>query len=940
MTSFFSNIGLSGNLFSGYQTSQPLEASTRRLSSSSVGTVNIASAPTVTQYRQAVPQPKLSRTQLSPRQKVETVQVAAPLATVGVDTNHDGKANYYYTGVDRNHDGIPDALQVPHAVPHVYVQGVPIPLYEVHHFRTMSAETLSVHANHVYRTLGPATLKAPVPTERTRLVEWLLDVHDGHLIPLRQQAIPHSVPCTYVKGVPMPSYEVHHLRTMAPSQLRAHANHVAKTISPSKPVPDQDHALLDWLVEMHESHISEHVRKLKELESMQTPAINDILNHVVPHVVPHILLEGTPVPLYEAHHLRAMPLPAVRAHARHLYKVFGYRMRTPVPTSDNLLIDWVTEVHAAHIQPLRHQALQHSVGHVYYGGVPIPLYEAHHLRTMEISHLRLHATHLAQSIRAIRKPIPSQDSLLIEWIIEMHELHLKDHATKLRLTSTSPSRRTSPTPLGSRKEVHHVVPHAVRHILFQGVPIPYYEVHHLRAMSVDAVRVHAHYLYKTIGLRTPVPESDHLLIEWVVEAHNNHLHPLRDQALQHSVPHVYYSGVPLPLYEPHHLRAMTVTQLRSHATHLYKTISVISKPIPTSDELLLEWLIEMHELHMLEHKKQMDTSGCGNSQTCFYGSVRRETIEPWMVAQEAAKLKDLQKMSDIDLQHIIMDSLVAHGLKATASALRRECELDHSEFPLNVEKKEPLVPPDMPTVVAEKFAEARDVNNKQHHIIEECSEQVTQQRGRLEKLLERLQAMRANCSSSGAEEQAALARLQEQDSRIEELKLSSNAFERIEAEVKENIQLQSAEKRRLAEVLSTRDANIQLLQEQIKVAEAQLEELKQKYENSDANQAQRIKHLLLNWDSPHGPKRVASETFSHVDTNHDGRLEWATDEVCRFVRLLFHYHNITAPPWADGVWYELYRLCDLDKSHSLDIGEALRFARGCFEAALRMLSGV
>lgn len=36
----------------------------------------------------------------------------APLAVAGVDTNHDGRANFLYVGVDRNRDGIPDALQV------------------------------------------------------------------------------------------------------------------------------------------------------------------------------------------------------------------------------------------------------------------------------------------------------------------------------------------------------------------------------------------------------------------------------------------------------------------------------------------------------------------------------------------------------------------------------------------------------------------------------------------------------------------------------------------------------------------------------------------------------------------------------------------------------------------------------------------------------------
>jgi len=36
-----------------------------------------------------------------------------PTATVGIDTNHDGKANYFVSGVDVNRDGIPDVLQKP-----------------------------------------------------------------------------------------------------------------------------------------------------------------------------------------------------------------------------------------------------------------------------------------------------------------------------------------------------------------------------------------------------------------------------------------------------------------------------------------------------------------------------------------------------------------------------------------------------------------------------------------------------------------------------------------------------------------------------------------------------------------------------------------------------------------------------------------------------------
>ena len=39
-------------------------------------------------------------------------QAYAPRATVGVDIDGDGEADYLVTGVDENRDGIPDSMQV------------------------------------------------------------------------------------------------------------------------------------------------------------------------------------------------------------------------------------------------------------------------------------------------------------------------------------------------------------------------------------------------------------------------------------------------------------------------------------------------------------------------------------------------------------------------------------------------------------------------------------------------------------------------------------------------------------------------------------------------------------------------------------------------------------------------------------------------------------
>lgn len=47
----------------------------------------------------------------TPPQSYRPMTVQAPMATVGVDANRDGRANYVVSGVDMNRDGIPDVLQ-------------------------------------------------------------------------------------------------------------------------------------------------------------------------------------------------------------------------------------------------------------------------------------------------------------------------------------------------------------------------------------------------------------------------------------------------------------------------------------------------------------------------------------------------------------------------------------------------------------------------------------------------------------------------------------------------------------------------------------------------------------------------------------------------------------------------------------------------------------
>lgn len=61
--------------------------------------VRMHAAPTVMQFSQLPPPPMTIPTQ------------AVPIATAGLDTNHDGRPNVMVTGPDMNRDGIPDVLQ-------------------------------------------------------------------------------------------------------------------------------------------------------------------------------------------------------------------------------------------------------------------------------------------------------------------------------------------------------------------------------------------------------------------------------------------------------------------------------------------------------------------------------------------------------------------------------------------------------------------------------------------------------------------------------------------------------------------------------------------------------------------------------------------------------------------------------------------------------------
>jgi hypothetical protein len=695
---------------------------------------------------------------------------------------------------------------------------------------------------------------------------------------------------------------------MSLSELRDHATHILATVGGhiiGKPVPIHDHLLLEWIVEMHEIHFDHHLTQIR-MAPAQHPT--------VAHVVPHVHVQGVAIPLYEIHHLRTMPVTVLRLHAEHLYKTLGSSLlRTPIPSSDALLLEWVQSAHEVHIHPLRAQALPHAVPHVYFRGVPLPLYERHHLEALPMHHLRAHAEHFYNTVGRIGKPVPVHDHLLLEWVVEMHSLHLeRPHLGSIR---------TVP--------VAHPVAHAVPHVHYQGVPIPLYEVHHLRSLPTTVLRTHAEHVYRVISpcgvLRTCVPVNDEHLVEWLWEIHTQHLHPLREQAIPHAVRHIYIRGTPLPVYEKHHLETFSRKQLRAHAYYLHQTVDAI-KPVPDYDHMLLDWILEVHSAHLHHHLPPI----LGNADTM--------TVDKEMISLEALRLKDLEPMSPDEVQRVLLKVLIKRGFRASAKSLKKESTLEinwDDIIGLDGEPK-PIVPPGLPPSVVRQFGEAKDLGERYFNFVEESNAEVDTHRKRLEKLVERVHSLRKIACELTAEEKAAMKTIEEQIVRLEELNAQSLELEKLVTSLFQTKEQFDQEMPIIRDAIEIKRQNTELYKSQIDRLELNLEDLRRRAESTEAAHAQRIRKVLLQWDTTSGSKRIAAETFARVDSNHDGRLEY--EEILKFVRLIFKHNQVDVPDWPENIWYELYRVCGLDSKRSIDVCDSLKFARGCFEAALRSLA--
>eukprot|EP00929_Paragymnodinium_shiwhaense_P078738 TRINITY_DN40837_c0_g1_i1.p1 TRINITY_DN40837_c0_g1~~TRINITY_DN40837_c0_g1_i1.p1 ORF type:complete len:673 (+),score=149.11 TRINITY_DN40837_c0_g1_i1:100-2118(+) len=103
------------------------------------------------------------------------------------------------------------------------------------------------------------------------------------------------------------------------------------------------------------------------------------------------------------------------------------------------------------------------------------------------------------------------------------------------------------------------------------------------------------------------------------------------------------------------------------------------------------------------------------------------------------------------------------------------------------------------------------------------------------------------------------------------------------------------------------------------------------------DEVRRLRELLANWDAEGGARSTCEDLFRRADADGNGKLQWNNNELRTYARTVFTTLSICIPPWQDPVWYDLYRHVDADLTLSLDIREAVCYAKVCLEETLRAL---
>lgn len=309
--------------------------------------------------------------------------------------------------------------------------------------------------------------------------------------------------------------------------------------------------------------------------------------------------------------------------------------------------------------------------------------------------------------------------------------------------------------------------------------------------------------------------------------------------------------------------------------------------------------------------------------------------EAVLTSAEATKLMEVQPASRESLYSAILDTLIAHGLDTTVAALKREPNLGVAlQDIVHHELCKPVIPLGMPDSVAYQYQDAQKLSGQQQKFVEECATEARKQRARLQQLRDNLHSLRLDAFSP-MKEGAEL--LEQQRMRLVQLRISAAPRESQTIQLRQDIENRTEEVKQIFNFIEATDENHLKLKAHVLDTQERIAKMRTALDSSPASQAQRIRHVLLHWDDLQCAQGTAEQTFAHVDSDRDGRIEWANDEICRFVRLLFHYHYLELPQWSTSIWYALFSFSGFNHQYSVNVNEVMKFARCCFEAALRTL---
>mmetsp|Transcript_3387 Transcript_3387/g.7994 ORF Transcript_3387/g.7994 Transcript_3387/m.7994 type:complete len:502 (-) Transcript_3387:23-1528(-) len=290
-----------------------------------------------------------------------------------------------------------------------------------------------------------------------------------------------------------------------------------------------------------------------------------------------------------------------------------------------------------------------------------------------------------------------------------------------------------------------------------------------------------------------------------------------------------------------------------------------------------------------------------------------------------SKTSGQQSFPREELCRVLLSSLLAHGLKETASTLKKEAGLPGltpgDVITLTLENDG--LPPGAVKGFARRVAQAHALAPHRDSL-QESAQKLADQRQRLDALLAKARTIRTEGDTWIPEEGG--------------LKMET------EEVLRERLKRQAMEAESIRVAIETRKATQSELERRLEATRKEMRELREKEKDlkppeqaklpAPKSEADKIRDVLAHWEEPQGARRAAAAIFARVDDNGDGKLNWNNNEIRRFVAGIFQHCEVALPPWPDSVWYYLYRRCDTDGSISLDFQESLDFARVCFEMAI------